>query len=517
MRIAAILGSIWIGLAATAPVRADFVVFKVPTTNIKFVLQGKAVSSRTLPTVNFTSNTRQTFDLPQGADTEVIVTSPLSQIGAKRVLKAKGDSAELRSAAAWNLDHGLLTEFRRALDQLATADANDAFATQAKRLQADLAKPIAAEAPESLKGIAPDGFKSLGSAHFLLFHQDGDKPADKSEIKKKKPEARLEQFEQLLEIFVMKCAERGLPVQVPTHRMKVVLLSRKDPRMIPGARTPGPDPRTLWAHDSNILFYYGEEARVPALDGLKSLQSKVAKVAAQPKTKKGNFGQPGGAGGGAAPAMTAGGTGGGGLDLSQLSAANLAKLTVTVQALIVIGYENADLESTSREAAYMFIANCGVVPPQAPEWVRDGLAAYFEYPAEVGALKIGDLGNVRNAWYQASLQDPDRFTISDIVTGRCHAGPLTVHESMRAGNLSWALLHYLLHKNPEGLAQYLNSFRAMPSDVAINPDLLTALFGQAFGEDRKQVEDDWRQYMTDLKADYLVIQEQEGGATTVEN
>ena len=47
------------------PVRADFVVFKVPTTNIKFVMQGKAISSRTLPTINFTSTTKQTFDLPQ--------------------------------------------------------------------------------------------------------------------------------------------------------------------------------------------------------------------------------------------------------------------------------------------------------------------------------------------------------------------------------------------------------------------------------------------------------------------
>lgn len=521
-RMVAMLGCLLLVLwTSAAAVQADLVVFKVPTTNLKFILQGKSLISRTLPTINFTHTSKQTFDLPQSADTEVIVMPPLNQIASKRLLKAKGNEAGLRQTAVWALDHGLILEFHRAVDQLAASSSADPLVVETKRLKADLAKPLPDETPEDIKSVSAAGYKTVKSAHFLLGCPENDKPADKTEVKKKKPDARLEQLEQLLEIFVMKCAERGLPVQVPTARLKVMLSpAAPPPAAVAGARTNPVDSRVLWASGANTLYISNTNSPIAALDSLRKLQANIQKVYNAPR-KRNTGGQPGGVPGGrpgGAPADGGGRGGSSGLDLSALSLGNLSKLTVTTQALMAIGVENFELEAVSREAAYMFTANCGVVPAQAPPWVRDGLAAYFEFPAEMGWLKFGDLGHLRNAWYQASLQDADRFTITDIVTGRCHDNPVSPSESMRAGNMSWALMHFLLQTNPAGLARYLSSFRSIPPDLVLDPDLLNSLFDQAFSEERSKLEESWREYMASWKADYLVLQEEEGGGvTTSEN
>ncbi len=504
-----------IGLAITAPVHGDFVVFQVPTTKIKFILQGKALESRTQPTVNLTHLSKQVFDLPRLPETEVIILPAISQIGAKRLLKAKGSESSLREAAVWCLEHGLLPEFHRAVDQLAAANASEPFAVEAKRLKEELAKPLgdtAAIETELVKDYGGSTGKIVKTAHFLLVH-DGEKP-EKSDIKRKRPEARVEQLEQLLEVFIYKCAERGLPVRIPTEPLKIALVSKIPKKVQPGERTTPVDKNIYWAANQNVLFI-DDRSRVPSLDALKKLQSDVQKQATQPKSKKSGYGAAG-AGAGAAGGAMAGGAGGGD-SFSQLSATQLAKLNVSLQSLMSIGIENHELESVSREAAYMFLANCGVVTRAAPWWVQDGLAAYFEFPAEMGLVKIGDVGQIRQAWYQASLQDPDPITVTDIITGRIYEDAQSTNGAMRAGTQSWALMHYLLQTKPEGVVQYLGNFQSMPPDVALGEEVLTAIFDQAFDGDRSSLEEAWREHMTAWKPDYLVLQEEEGGGTPTEN
>lgn len=511
MRIAGLIcGSFLIGLAITAPVQADFVVFKVPTTKIKFVMQGKVIDSRSQPTLNFTHISKQIFDLPKGADTEVIVLPALSQIGTKRLVKAKGNESSLREVAVWCLEHGLLPEFHKAMDQLAAINASDPFAVESKRLKEDFGKALpdtsAAEA-ELLKDYGGSTGKVVKSTHFLLVH-DGEKP-EKSDIKRKRPESRVEQLEQLLEMFIMKCAERGLPVRVPTAPLKVALVSKIPKKAQPGERTLPLDRNIFWSANQNVLFI-DDRSKIASLDALKKLQGEVQKQSEKPKAKRN---QPGGA---APPGGMAAGGGAGDL-LGGLSATQLSKLTISLQALMSIGIENHELEAVSREAAYMFLANCGVVSPKTPQWMQDGLAAYFEFPEELGWGKIGDLGQVRQAWYQASLQDPDRITIADIVSGACYEDALSTNGAMRAGTQAWALMHYLLQTKPEGVAQYLSNFQSMPPDVAVGEDVLSAMFDQAFDADRAGLEKAWHDFMTTWKADYLILQEEEGGGTTTEN
>ncbi len=515
MRIAVVLFcSVLIGLAVKAPVYGDLVVFKVPTTKITFVLQGKAITSRTQPTINFTHISKQVFDLPNTGDTTVITVPTPNQIGQKRLVKSKGDEAGIREATVWCLDHGLLTEFHRGIDQLGAINASDPLVTEVKRLKGELAKPLgdtAAVEAELMKDYGGSSGKVVKTGHFLLVH-NGEKP-DKAEIKRKKPEQRAEQLEQLLELFIMKCAERGLPVQVPAQPLKVAVVNIVPKKLTAGdLRTAPLDKNIFWSTNQNLLLI-DERSEMPMLKAVKKLQSDVTKQASNTKPKR-----PGGAyGSGAAAPMSSGSmTGGSDSLLSSLSAGQLSKLTITLASLMQIGVENYELESTSREAAYMFLANCGVVSRATPRWVADGLAAQFEFPVEMGWWKIGDVGQLRNAWYQASLSDPDRFTITDIVTNGCYAEAATPNQSIRAGTQAWALTHFLLQTNPQGFAKYVASFQSIPFDVTMDEEVLGTVFDQAFEGDRTELESQWREYMTGLKADYLSLEAEEAG-TTAEN
>lgn len=503
MRISriALVGLVVAGLGLVAPVNADFVVFKVPTTNISFVLQGKATLLKSQPLMSFAHISKQTFDLPQGAGTEVITLPSLKEMAGKRLLQAKGNEADTLSAVAWALDHGQMQEFHRGIDQLLQANSVHPFGTQAKQLKEELSKPLADD-PQAeaalLKLYSANDAKIVKSAHFLALAPPVVN--EKGGLKRKKPEVRLEQLEQLLEVFVMKCAERGLAVHPPKTRLHVALISSTPNSNDAGLRTRARDAAIYWSPSQNVLFL-NDGAKIGSLDALRKLQDKVADLSTQTKAKR--TGQTGQAGG--QPGAMGGAAGGGMEMLNQMSTSQLQKLTVSLQALMSIGVENFELESISRESAYLFTSSCGVLPKSAPAWLRDGLATYFELPADFGWVKIGDIGLFRQSWYLASLQDPDRISMSDIVCGRCYEPPMSPNDVIRATTQSWSLVHYLLQQHPEGITKFLAGLRSLPPDLQVPEEVTMGIFDEAFGGERSKLEESWREHMLAQKAEYQVL------------
>jgi hypothetical protein len=518
MRISriALFSILIVGLGWMAPVNADFVVFQVPTTDLTFVLQGKATVSRTQPTMSFAHVSRQTFDLPQlGAD--VLAMPTLKEMAAKKVSGAKGNEEETMAATVWSLDHGQLPEFHRGLDQLLQANSSHPFGTQAKILKEALNQPIADDvAAEAalLKRIGNSEAKIVKSAHFLLIAPPV--VVEKGGLKRKRPEVRAEQLEQLLEVFVMKCAERGLPVSIPKQRFVVALISAAPAPADASLRT-RPRDTSIYFSPSQDILYLNDGAKIGALDPMRKLHDKIVELAALPKSKRNPQGQAGGAG---APPMTGGPGASGGITIesfNQLSTSQLQRFQASLQALMTIGVDNFELESTSRESAYLFIRHCGVLPASAPAWLRDGLASYFEYPSDIGWVKLGDIGKVRQAWYLASLQDPERISISDIVCGHCHEMPQSPNEAMRASTQSWALVHFLLEQHPEGIKKFLESMHSLPPDVKIPDDLTMGIFDESFGGDHHVMEESWREHFLAQKPEYKVLQSDDDNPSTAQN
>ncbi|MDB5387306.1 MAG: hypothetical protein JWM11_2952 [Planctomycetaceae bacterium] len=520
-----IVGVLFISLSLIAPVNGDFIVFKVPTTNITFVLQGKATTiNKQQKLMSFVSVSKQTFELQELPGTEVITLPSLKEMAIKKVNAAKGKEEEMLTETAWALNHGVVSEFHRGIDLLLQANASHPFGTHAKQLKEELAKPIpddpAAEAALLKLYSGSDG-KIVKSAHFMLLAPPV--VAEKGGVKRKRPEARLEQLEQLLDVFVMKCAERGLPVHPPKARLQVAMISTPPSSNDVGLRTRPRDAAIHWSASQNVLFIH-DGAKIGPLEPLKKLQDKVNELVLVPLTKRNPQSRGGAPGGGAMPAGGApmaggpGGAAGGGLEmLNQMSTSQLQKLVVTIGGLMAIGVENFELESISREAAYMFTNSCGVLPKSAPAWLRDGLAAYFELPAEMGWVKIGDVGHVRQSWYLAALQDPDRISMTDIVCGRCYEPPMTPNDAMRASTQSWALVHFLLQQHSEGIAKFLAGLQLLPPDLQVPEEVTMGIFDDAFGGDRVKLEESWREHMLALKAEYENLKQDEPSSSTAQS
>jgi hypothetical protein len=512
----AIVALLFFGLGLIAPVNADFVVFKVPTTELSFVLQGKSTTIKSQPLMTFVSVTKQTFELPKGAGTEVISVPLLKEIASKKLSSAKTNEEELLAATVWALDHGQIPEFHRGLEQLLASNASHPFGTHAKQLKEELAKPIP-EDPEAEAALLKlpgggDG-KIVKSAHFIALVPPV--VVEKGAVKRKKPEARLEQFEHLLEIFVMKCAERGLPVHAPQARMHVALVAGALSANDTGLRTKARDATIHWSPSQNVLFL-NDGAKIGALNGLKKLQEKVSELVTQPSSRRNQQGgQPGGAAPGAG--MAPGGAGGGMEMLNQLSTTQLQKLETSLNALMAIGVENFELESISRETAYYFTSSCGVFSATAPVWLRDGLATYFELPADLGWVKVGDVGHVRQSWYLAGLQDPDRISLSDIVCGHCYEPPMSPNDAMRATTQSWALVHFLLERHPEGITKFVAGLRSLPPDLQVPEEVTMGIFDDAFGGERTKLDESWREHVVALKPAYRALKSDGDDSSTAQS
>jgi hypothetical protein len=456
----AVLSVLFVGFGMVAPLNADFVEFKVPTTNVSFVLQGKANVKPRHPVVTFNHVGKLTFDLPKDG-AKVHECESLKELGMKKLKDAKGKEAELMDATVWVLDHGQLIEFHRSLEQLLQANSSHAFGTRAKQLKEELGKviPDDPQAEVALQKLAGDA-KIIKTAHFLLLAPPA--VAEKGASKRKKPEARGEQLEQLLEVFVMKCAERGLPVQVPTTRLSVALIASPPSSNDTGLRTRPRDAAIHWSPSQNLLFI-NDAVKVESLVPVRNLEEKLEGFAATPKKKRNPQGQ-GRQGAGAPPpsSNTGMGQGGAGITLETfktMSTENLQKFVITAQSLIAIGTENHELESISREAAYYFSDRCGVLAKSTPAWVRDGFATYFELPADYGWVKIGDVSRYRQGWYSASLEDSERISMKDIVCGNCYEQPMSPNDVSRATTLSWSLIHFLLEKHPEGIMKFTSGIQ----------------------------------------------------------
>lgn len=519
-------------LATWAPVQADLVVVRIPNSPLTLVMQGKANVSRTTRLVTFTnSNTKQTFDLPPDG-VEVFTMQTLTQIGGKKTIQGKGDADALATAAAWAIDHGLLVEYHRAVEALAAVSADHRLVTETQRLKAAYAQAIpenpAAEAA-FLKAVGGafggDDLNILKSPHFYLLN-DANAGA-----KRKRLENRLLQLETLFETFLLKCTERGLTVQVPGRRFNVVVLNqfkgqppsaalRSYPVDENNCYDPALDVLLLKDLSSDprlqLLQLMAEEIQKQSVANKSPKATKRPPQGATPMNPGGPMGMlPGGPGG--APAAGPNPLGWGPFQWSQLRNSDLTKFSASLNSLILSGIEHLELEATSRESTHLFARHCGLWAPGTipPRWLQDGLAGYFEAPAETGWIKPGDYGQRHRQWYLASLQDADRITLNDIVRSERY-DTLTMGQTdvLRAEALSWAAVHFLMEQQPEGLAKFCEMLLSLPPAVELPPDTVAAMFESAFGEPATEMETLFRSHLKQLRPEWEVLSEAEGESAT---
>lgn len=513
-------------LLSTTASRADFVIYKIPGTNVTVVFQGKVIATRTNPLLSVTINPKTTLDLPL-ALAEIVPLQTIQQISSRRVIKSKADAGALEKAADWALEHGELGEFHKAVDGLLALDATHRWAAKAKEIKDKMTATMfdGQAAITSIQGIRGN-LQIYQTPHLVVGH---DTPDSASIPRKKHIEARANQLEELFETYLMKCVVWGIPVQIPANKLPVVILSKTPPPSeADESRAPSVQPMSYWDQRRNVLIL-GDVSNLPQIDSLKMVVNELLKVqdqkanakknrpggnlgiGAQPMGQPGIPGQPGNPGGQPQTNVLA-------TMLAQMPTMMSTKLVTGMQGAITHMTDNLELEQSSREAAYFFSAATQVLPAgrPIPPWVRDGMAIYFEFPPEVGWVSLGDYSQRRKEWFLANLQDPNRVTFEQVVTCQLYDGPLTDNEAWRASTLSWSAFRFLARTRPEQLANYLQLVRQVPPDAPVSGDALAAMFLEAFGERPASLDKEWTDHMLALQPCYreLAAEAASGEETT---
>jgi hypothetical protein len=139
---------------------------------------------------------------------------------------------------------------------------------------------------------------------------------------------------------------------------------------------------------------------------------------------------------------------------------------------------------------------------RVPSWVHEGLATYFECPADATWSGIGAVNEERLEWYKAlAANQRDRSNIDFIVSDEIFDLAGSHASTLHAYGQAWALTHFMLERHFDKIFAYYKALGELPRDLPLNPDFLKQLFNRVFGENRKELDQEWRLYMDSLKTD----------------
>jgi hypothetical protein len=452
---------------------ADVIFYRLPTKSGTVVSLQGAVTVNPGGTVTFSHPKfgKIHFDLES---TEIRKAATL-QSQFNRVLGRAGNDANKRmEAAQWALRHGLLPQFYTAVDKALEADPQHLRATLVKNLRTkmdvDLGDSIKEERDmRDLIGRSDMEFKR--SKHFILMHDTPNKP---TRGKLTRSDERLQLLETVYEAFLLRFYAYGVELEIPKERLKVVLFNEhKDYVLFAERLSPGLSSASgFWSGGNNTAIFYdhGTNEEFQLLAELNKILQHRKKEAIRERTE---------------------------------NAAKTVRLADTIQMLVEIEREDADIEVVSHETTHQMAGNTGLLPRHVmiPTWVHEGLATYFETPDGANWGGIGAVNSSRLEWYR--LLEPDRQHSSiDFIVGDQIFDYAASHEGKVAGyGQAWALTHFLMDSHFEKFMNFYRRLGEMPPDVHMSSDIVNQLFNEEMQIDRRVLDQQWRTYMRSLKTD----------------
>jgi hypothetical protein len=452
---------------------ADVIFYRLPTRSGSVVILQGATTVNPGGTVTFSHHKfgKIHFDL----ESTEIRKAPTLQSQFNRVLGRAGNDANKRmEAAQWALRHGLLPQFYDAVDKTLEADPQHLRATLVKRLRekmdVDLGDSLHEEQEmRDLIGRSDMEFKR--SKHFLLMH---DTPNTRTRGKLTRSDERLQLLETVYEAFLLRFYAYGVELEIPKQRLKVVLFNHhKDYVLFAERLSPGLSSASgFWSGGNNTAIFYdhGTNAEFKMLAELNKLLQASKADAVRERT-------PG--------------------------AAKTVRLADTIQMLVEIEREDADIEVVSHETTHQMAGNTGLLPRHVmiPTWVHEGLATYFETPEGANWGGIGAVNSSRLEWYR--MLEPDREHSSiDFIVGDQIFDYAASHETKVAGyGQAWALTHFLMDSHFDKFMNFYRRLGEMPPDIHMSSEIVNKLFDEEMKTDRRILDQQWRAYMRTLKTD----------------
>jgi hypothetical protein len=154
------------------------------------------------------------------------------------------------------------------------------------------------------------------------------------------------------------------------------------------------------------------------------------------------------------------------------------------------------------EATHQLAFNCGLQTRYAdiPLWLSEGMAIYFETPdlsSQRGWRRIGEVNRVRLLDFQRYLAQRPTDSLESLLRG---------DERFRNARLApdayaeaWALNYFLIQMRPKLYVRYLEALSRKRPLLYDDPAQRLAQFQQVFGDDLKQLDEEFLRYMRTIR------------------
>ncbi|MEQ8791326.1 MAG: DUF1570 domain-containing protein [Pirellulaceae bacterium] len=459
--------------------RADFVEYQILGTPLTMLLEGTA--TYTGKTIILRHPKFGSLYFPNSTRVHR-VPSTYDQYAKKlNAAKTKQDAAFTMEVARWALKHGLLKNFHQAVDLAKEHDGQNVEVARIEGLRAKMAVDLGdhAEQEKALRKFCRKrDMKVTVSEHFILLHDTPDKPAEGRH--KPRAEERLELLEMVYETFLFTFYARGVQLEVPRERLMVVLFNEYDDfRAFADELSPElASAAGFFIHDQNISVFFDHST--------KGEMEALTRLAQRLEVERDRA-----------------------IKLRSPGVADIRRFSDTISLLVEVTKENYDIEVVSHEATHHMAANTGLLPRHVriPSWVHEGLATYFEAPDEAVWAGVGAVNRERLDLYRALEHDRVHSNIDFIVGDQIFNFAASNGATLHGYGQAWALTHFLMEKRFDDFMKFYRRLGEMPPDVMLSPELLTRIFDETFGKDRRALDSQWRAYMRSLKTDADVVLE----------
>ncbi len=471
-----------LALVATGPVAsADLVIYRFG--DLMIALQGTA---RRNPGGTVTLRTAKYGNLVFKDDPDRIeiikAKTALERFNAQAGrARGKKDAALMFEAAQWALDHGLIEQCVKAVEETLRFDPTHSEALRLKSVHDAISTPAPNhEEPErALKQFCgKPGMKIEMSDHYILMH---DLPPKKRGEIRASARDRLDLLERVYAAFMFTFMARGVDLEVPQYKLPVVFFANYNDYMQFSVRQ---DLSLVmasgyWSPINNIGVFYDFETD-EEIELYKRIDRDLRKEYEAAKRQR-----------------------------SPLTA-ELKHLADSQEVITKLIRDSRNDEVLTHECTHQLAGNTGLFPRGVyiPKWVHEGLATYFETPSEGVWSGPGTVNPLRLRFYHrlhASNLAPVIANVDFVVSDdlfelgfRSGNHALILHAYAQA----WAMTYYLMKNYPDKLVEYYRKLGEMPPDQELSAAELLELFDRVFGRERRaEMNGEWQVFMRGLKTE----------------
>jgi hypothetical protein len=379
---------------------------RLPAANLRISLQGDATVQGRLISYRHPS-LKDSISFSMDVDPIEVIEAPtlLQQLN-RRVGQAGKDPAAMMGAAMWGLKKGLLRDFYLTIDKILEIDPKYEPALRVLELKKKFEEPLpdnpAAET-ELQRLVDRPGMRVVAGKHYLMLTDTPSKA--ETGRRRNRADERLALLEQTYETFLLFFAANGVDgLEIPKERLKVVLFNEyRDFHDFKNAVNPPTSGQSgFWDAGHNVCVFHdgaaGEEAAA-----LENIHKRIKDVAEQARRQRGD--------------------------------PNFIRFAKAIELLVEVSKDNANVRAVTRDATLQLAGSTGLLPRQVmvPQWVREGLAMYFESPIDAAWSGVGSVSDKRLASERAGMP------LDQIIGDQAAAMPLPPGVHSREGGPAWAL------------------------------------------------------------------------------